>query len=232
MVASYDSMVICLYGFPVDESFSIELLGLDSTLLASGTFVIRVEEVFGMPRLQAYWLDSTNGEDLVGDGFPNEGYPDVVGIDVAWSRSIPNRGLIRVYSEDIYIEGEYHNPLGQFTPWLSVLPPEPPKQWAPFVKRGCLAYSTGDRVEFTGAEFPPNSQVAVGVYHDLIQQGEVGKLSASGEIQTDADGYLNGYVQIEPTDSAGIYYVIAVLNPEGTHAEFDQVGPVTCYQIR
>jgi len=152
-IASDESRVICLYGVPVGEEFNIELIGPDGSSLVSGKFIIRLAS-----NLEVYWLDSPAGPTLVGDGFPQEGLQDTVGIDISWPLAMQDQGTIRVSSDTFSIETGFTNPQSSQTAWLSI-PSKPAGKTSLFVKQGCFEFSYGEQVQFIGGGLPPGSEV-------------------------------------------------------------------------
>lgn len=225
-IASDESRVICLYGVPVGEEFNIELIGPDGSSLVSGNFIIRLAS-----NLEVYWLDSPAGPTLVGDGFPQEGLQDTVGIDISWPLAMQDQGTIRVSSDTFSIETGFTNPQSSQTAWLSI-PSKPAGKTSLFVKQGCFEFSYGEQVQFIGGGLPPGSEVPIGIYHNPPGQGVIGELASSGMLTADEGGLINGYVSIEDTDPEGLYYIVAILNPAATHAVWDNAGPIACFQVR
>jgi hypothetical protein len=231
-----DSLVICIYSVDAGDDLVVELYDSDGQIITKAELFVMQNTSSGpdllvyQPGISGLNLPVGSSDlELVGTGSSSERY---IGIDVDWPMGLPDEGMIRVVSDKLDILTEFSNPNAQLRPRMSVLDANLSNPFSrnPFVHWGCNFYRAGERVGVIGNGFDPNSEIPIVFYYYDSSVYPPTSFYFGTTLLVDETGELGGVYEITQSDPKGIYFIVAVLNPEVDWA-FEDPGPIGCFRV-
>lgn len=222
---------LCLWGFPLDQSVDVKLHAPDGRVFESRYTVIE-HEIFGTSSSRL--LPSPPGKEVL--SFAGEHFQagTFIEIRVDFPVDLPDgMWLVEASSDRIAAEGlaEVKAPDGRA---LSVLPPDGLSPFENLCEDN--SYGPGDRLNIVGINFPPNQEVALGVYfHPSPDQGL--RLVFDTPLLANGDGEIATSLVIEPSDPTGEYWALATADPntdfsDSTAGGFVYSGAQACFTVQ
>ncbi|MEK7276410.1 MAG: sugar-binding protein [Chloroflexota bacterium] len=222
---------LCLYGFPFDDEITITLSMPTGEVVSSGKFMVEKISNYGGSGYDEYNLAQTWPPDAPGSsGFVSptllDGTPvSIIEVGVVWPANFPNAGVVVAESASAQAAAE----ISVGTPRLTTLVPGAAGGINVFdLSSPC--YSDSGAVDLYGTGFDHDSDVPFGFYFSE-EDADVFALVRSITVAADADGNFHTSLSwpLDPSDPAGQYSVIAVVNAETDNGY--AAGPRLCFRI-
>jgi hypothetical protein len=215
---------ICLYGFPFDETISVELYAPDGAFVDQGLFVAQGDTMYRLAPADTLVPVGDAGQNPQGFSYMlirlrlPAGQPAGTWSAAAQAPSVSARGDFDV--SPLLAQALSVYPLPDFTRF-DVPPYDPSVDWA------CSFDSSGPAVRVIGEGFGADQSLPVGVYY-MRPEAPIGTwtLVRGQSVTTDALGGLQTDFVVEASDVPGYYFVNTPFDPTS-----DRPGIFDCYRV-
>jgi hypothetical protein len=236
----FDLDCICLRGFPFGETISVDLHAPNGDVYSAAFLVEGKGDDTHLIRIDPPVMDKSVGPGFVGQ----ENGVSTIYIKLWGAVSLPTGKWYAVAeSSSAYATRE----LRIEDTGYEVISVVPDTGANPFEgERGlansasCCAssyhnfYTAGERIQIVGIDFPPNTDLPLGIYYRGWQpeHADPAILAYSDMVTTDGQGNVQASYRIRSSDPSGCYSIIVVTDPDSQYDHESMfLGPTGCFQI-